>query len=128
MSDSLKPHGLKPARLLCPWNFRGKNTGEGCHAPPPGDLPNPQIEPVSLVSYVRWQADCLPLRHLGNWLVKNLPAKAGKTRKIRVQSLGWEDPLEKEMASHSTILAWKTPWTEEPGRLQFIGWHKVGHD
>ena len=36
--------------------------------------------------------------------------------------------LEKEMASHSTILAWKTPWTEEPGRLQFIGWHKVGHD
>ena len=37
-----------------------------------------------------------------------------------VQSLGWEDPLEKEMATHSSILAWKIPWTEEPGRLQFI--------
>ena len=39
-------------------------------------------------------------------------------QKIRVQSLGWDDPLEKEMATHSSILAWKIPWTEEPGRLQ----------
>ena len=40
-----------------------------------------------------------------------------------VQSLGWEDPLEKEMATHSSILAWKTPWTEEPGRLQSV--HRI---
>ena len=39
----------------------------------------------------------------------------------RVQSLGREDPLEKEMATHSSVLAWETPWTDEPGRLQFIG-------
>ena len=45
-----------------------------------------------------------------------------------VQSLGWEDLLEKEMATHSRILAWKIPWTEEPGRLQSMGSQRVGHD
>ena len=46
----------------------------------------------------------------------------------QVQSLGWEDPLEKEMATHSSILAWKIPWVEEPGRLQSMGSQRVGHD
>ena len=45
-----------------------------------------------------------------------------------VQSLGWEDPLEKEMATHSSILAWRIPWTEEPGGLQSTGLQRVGHD
>ena len=45
-----------------------------------------------------------------------------------VQSLGWKDPLEKEMATHSSILAWKIPWTEEPGRLQSMGWQRVRED
>ena len=45
----------------------------------------------------------------------------------RVRSLGWEDPLEKEMAIHSSTTAWKTPWTEEPGRLQSMGSQTVGH-
>ena len=45
-----------------------------------------------------------------------------------VQSLDWEDPLEKEMATHSSILAWKIPWTEQSGRLQFMGSQRVGHD
>ena len=45
-----------------------------------------------------------------------------------VQSLGQEDPLEKEMATHSSILAWKIPWTEEPGRLQSMESQRVGHD
>ena len=44
------------------------------------------------------------------------------------QSLGWEDLLEKETATHSSILAWKIPWTEEPGRLQSMGSQRVGHD
>ena len=48
--------------------------------------------------------------------VKNLPA----IQETQVQSLGWEDPMETEMATHSTILAWKIPWTEEPGRLQSV--------
>ena len=45
-----------------------------------------------------------------------------------VQSLGWEDPLEKEMAIHSSTIAWKIPWTEEPGRLQSTGSQRIGHD
>ena len=46
----------------------------------------------------------------------------------QVQSLGWEDPLEKEMATHSSILAWKIPWVEEPSRLQSMGLQRVGQD
>ena len=57
-------------------------------------------------------------------MVKCLPI----VRKARVQSLGQEDSLEKEMATHSSILAWKIPWTEEPGRLQSMGSQRVGHD
>ena len=49
-------------------------------------------------------------------------------RETRVQSLGWEDPLEKEVAIHSSTIAWKMPWTEEPGRLQSMGSQRVGHD
>ena len=45
-----------------------------------------------------------------------------------VQSLGWEDPLEKEMANHSSILAWKIPWMEEPGQLQSMGSKRVRHN
>ena len=45
-----------------------------------------------------------------------------------VQSLGWEDPLEKEMATHSSTIAWKIPWTERPGRLQSMGSQRVGND
>ena len=56
--------------------------------------------------------------------VKNLPAM----QNIQVQSLGQEDPLEKEMATHSNTLAWKIPWTEKPGRLQSVGSQRVGHD
>ena len=57
-------------------------------------------------------------------VVKNLPAM----QETRVQSLGQEDPLEKEMATHSSILAWEIPWTEEPGRLQSMGSQRVGHN
>ena len=49
-------------------------------------------------------------------------------QETQVQSLGREDPLEEEMATHSRILAWKIPWTEEPGGLQSMGWQRAGHD
>ena len=49
-------------------------------------------------------------------------------QETRVRSLGWEYPLKKEMAIHSSTLAWKIPWTEEPGRLQSMGLQRVGHD
>jgi len=45
-----------------------------------------------------------------------------------VRSLGWEDPLKEDMATHSSIVAWRIPWTEEPGRLQSVGSQRVGHD
>ena len=57
-------------------------------------------------------------------MVKNPPAM----QKTWVQSLGVQDPLEKEMATHSSILAWKIPWTEESGDLQSMGSQRVGHD
>ena len=57
-------------------------------------------------------------------MVKCLPAM----RETWVRSLGWEDPLEKGMATHSRTLAWKIPWTEEPGRLQSMGSQGVRHD
>ena len=56
--------------------------------------------------------------------VKSLPAMWD----TQVQSLGWEDLLEKEMATHSSILVWKIPWTEEPGRLQSMELQRVRHD
>ena len=53
--------------------------------------------------------------------------RLSSVQETRVQSLGWEDPLEKEMATHSSTLAWKIPWSEEPGRLQSMGSQRVGH-
>ena len=57
-------------------------------------------------------------------MVKRLPS----TQETRVQSLGWEDPLEKEVATHSGSLAWKIPWTEDPGRLQSMESKRIRHD
>ena len=57
-------------------------------------------------------------------MVKNLPPM----QETQVRSLGQEDPLEKGLASHSSILAWRIPWIEEPGGLQSIGPHTIGHD
>ena len=57
-------------------------------------------------------------------MVKNLPAM----QEMWVQSLSWEDPLEEGMATHSRILAWRIPWTEEPGGLQSMGLQRVRHD
>ena len=59
-------------------------------------------------------------------VVKNLPATAGDI--IQVQSLGQEDPLEEGMATHSSILSWEVPWTEEPGGLQSMQLQRVRHD
>ena len=64
------------------------------------------------------------LASLRSQMVKNLPA----VQETQVQSLGWEDPLEKEMETHSSILAWEIPWTEEPGGLQSTGSQRVRHN
>ena len=57
-------------------------------------------------------------------MVKNLSGM----QETQVQSLGWEDPLKKGMATHASVLAWRIPWAEEPGRLQSMGSQRVGHN
>ena len=76
---------------------------------------SPETITTLLISYITIQ---------NNTFLKRLPAM----RETRVRFLGREDPLEKEMAIHSSIIAWKIPWTEEPGRLQSMGLQRVGHD
>ena len=66
---------------------------------------------MSLLSLVAWRLKCLPTM-----------------QETQVRSLGQEDPLEKEMVTHSSILAWRIPWTEKPGKLQSMGSQRVGHD
>ena len=61
------------------------------------------------------------------WQVKNPPVMQ-ETHEMHVRSLGQEDPLKQEMATHSSIPVWRTPWTEEPGGLQSIGLQRVRHD
>ena len=87
--------------------------------------------------WVLFQVDCLsPLhlivligfRFLGTSLVAQMVKCLSIMRETWVRSLGQEDPLEKEMAIHSSTIAWKIPWTEEPGRLQSMGSQRVGHD
>ena len=65
---------------------------------------------------------------LGTSLVAQMVKPLPTMRETQVQSLGREDPLEKELATHSSILAWKIPWMEEPGRLQSIALQRVGCD
>ena len=60
-------------------------------------------------------------------MIKNPPVNAGDVRD-RIQSLDWEDPLEKGMATRSSIVTWEIPWTEEPGGLQSMGLQRIVHD
>ena len=66
---------------------------------------------------------CICICSLVSQMVKNLPA----VQETQVQSLGQEEPLEKEKATHSSILAWRIPWAKEPGRIQSMGLQRVGH-
>ena len=91
--------------------------------PRPPALGAPGKSPVSFSLCV----DCLSLCHLASLVaqtVMNLPAM----QETQVRSLDQEDPLEKGMAAHSSILAWEIPWTEEPSGLQSMGLQRVGHD
>ena len=73
---------------------------------------------------------CFFVLFLNSWasLVAQLVKNPFAMQETWVRSLGWEDPLEKEMAAHSSTLAWKIPWMEEPGRLQSMGSQRVRHD
>ena len=70
----------------------------------------------------------LPATTTGLSLVAQVVQNPPEMLETWVQSLGWKDPQEKETATHSSVLAWRIPWTEEPGRLQSLGLQRVGHD
>ena len=69
----------------------------------------------------------MEVSHRGGSAGRELPARQ-ETQKIHCPSLGWEDPLEEEMGAHSSVPAWRIPWTEEPGGPQSTGSQRVGHD
>ena len=81
---------------------------------------------------LQWNADHIfdqdPPVSQGTSLVAQMVKRLSTMWETWVQSLGWEDPLEKEMAIHSSTIDWKIPWTEEPGRLQSMGSQRVVHD
>ena len=78
---------------------------------------------------VKWcSQDLTPLHDTGASRAAETVKRLPTMWETRVQSLGQEDLLEKEIATHSSVLAWKIPWTEEPGRLQSMGSQRVGHD
>ena len=91
--------------------------------PPPGDLPDPGVEPVSATL----QVDSLLTEPRGASLVAKWYRICLPMQEMWIQSLGQEDPLEEGMATHSSILAWRIPWTEEPGGLQSMGSQRVRH-
>ena len=88
----------------------------------PQDWKRPAIIPIPQKGNVK---ECSNYRTIALiYMLKNLPAM----QEILVLSLGWEDPLEKGMATHSSILTWELPWTEEPDGLQSMGLQTAGHD
>ena len=145
----LWPHGLQPARLLCPWDSPGKNTGVGCHFILQGTF----LTQVLNLGLLHCRQILYQLSYEGSthsplaltrrtYLAKTLTFKSSvraslvaqrlkrlpAMQETWVQFLGREDSLEKEMATHSSILAWRIPWTEEPGGLQSTGSQRVGYD
>ena len=103
--------------------------------PSPGDLPNPGIEPRSsalregsLPAEPQEKLKNTGMGSLSLSLVAQRLKRLPGMQKTRVRSLCQEDPLEKEMATHSSTLAWKIPWREEPGTLQSLGSQRVRHD
>ena len=115
-------HALEKAMALHSSTLAWKIPGMG----EPGGLPSMVLQRVghdwSDLAEAAAFSQGLPLR-----VVKNPPATQ-EAQKMWVRSLGREDPLEKGMATHSSILAWRIPWTEMPGGLQSIGSQRVGHD
>ena len=102
--------------------FPGSSAGEEstCNAGDPGSIPESGRSPGEGIGY--------PLQYSWASLVVQTIKNPHAMRETWVQSPGWEDPMEKWKATHSSILAWRIPWTEEPGRLQPMGSQRVGHN
>ena len=102
--------------------FPGTSDGKqcACNAADPNSIPGLGRSPAEGIGY--------PLQYSWASLVAQKVKRVPAMQETWVRSLGQEDPLEKEMATHSSTLAWKIPWTEEPGRLQSMGSQRVGRD
>ena len=99
--------------------FSSQEYWRGLPFPSTGDFPDPGIKPA----FPALQAGSLPTELWGK-----LPHTDWAFRETWVQSLGWEGPLEKSMATHSSSLAWRIPWTEEPGKLLSMGLQRIRYD
>ena len=108
----------KPLTLGFPGSSAGKESA--CNAGDPGLIPGSGRSPGEGTGY--------PLQYFWASLMAQTIKIPPEILETWVQSLGWEDPLDKGMATHSSILAWRIPRTEEPDRLQSIGSQRVGHD
>ena len=119
-------------QLYFPSSGKLDNLSEGRRSGNNSGLGNCQLRLCCPSNSLRWV--WVRVRYRVLWasqvalVVKNLPASAGDACETSVQSLGQEDPLEEGRATPSSILAWRIPWTEEPGELQSIGSHRVRHD
>ena len=102
--------------------FPGSSAGKesACNAGDLGSIPRSGSSPGEGLGY--------PLQYSWASLVAQLVKNPRALRETWVQSLGWENPLEGGMATHSSILAWRIPWTEEPDELQSLGSQRVGHE
>ena len=109
--QNLRRHSLSGACTILPGGLDSKEST--CNVGDPGLIPGLVRSPREEIGYPFQYS----LGSLVAQMVKNLPAM----QEIWVQSLGWEDPLEEDMATHSCILAWRIPWTEEPGGLHPMG-------
>ena len=141
---SVTPWTVARQAPLCLWDSPGKNTGVGCHFflqrifLTQGS--NSHLLCLLLIRWIlyrwaTWEACWIvPQVNQVNVEVWGLPWWLRRSSvclampETQVQSLGWEHPLEKEMATHSSILAWKIPWTEESGSLQPMGLQRIRHD
>ena len=142
MSDSLWPHGLQHARFPCLSSTPGAYSNScrsswWCHPVISSSVipfssclqfsPSIRVFSNESVLHIRWPKDWSFSFSISPSLVAQTVKRLPTMRETWVQSLGWEDLLEKEMATHCSILAWKIPWMEEPGRLQSMGSQRVKH-
>ena len=116
--DSSRPHGLQPTRLLRPWDFPGKSTRVGCHY-----LYKPKSRSILQKS---WPALFKAVKIIKNKEMFSVTLVIYSLVQIFVAP--YCEEVEKAMSPHSSTLAWKIPWTEEPGGLQSMGSWRVGHD
>ena len=141
MSDSLRPYGLEPARLLCPGDSPGKYTGVGGHALLQGIFPIWGLNPC-LLCLLHWQVGSLPLVLPGKSTVNVVCPNHSQTihatpvcgKTVFYHSGPWCQkswgllPYRMEMEIHSSVLAWEIPRTQDPGRLQSMRLQRVKHD